>query len=95
MQNGKKILFFPDNLFIVNSFKELIKDLKIEVDLRCSPVSPLLVSCFEPISIKLDNYVAKHSKTERNINLKKDFNALCEIDLQPQQSGYSVGYIIE
>lgn len=47
-----KILVLSDNLFIVYSLKELLKNHEVEVDYKCSLVSSLLEHGFEPISIK-------------------------------------------
>ena len=52
MNITSKTLILSDNLFIVNSFQELIKDLNVDVDYKCSPISPLLAHGFAPISIK-------------------------------------------
>ena len=52
MKQDVKTLILSDNLFIVNSIQELMKNLHLELDFKCSTVSPLLNHGFTPISVK-------------------------------------------
>ena len=52
MEHVERVLILSDNLFVVKSFQELLRELNVDVDYKCSPVSPLLANGFEPILIK-------------------------------------------